>query len=106
MAGDDYQIQIPPSFHALHADARGRLRVPLDELRARYDLCEDMAQLLVERSQATHHDQGASQDLVLARTHAGLADPASGFSADEAGWIVTRLAELLRWPDPRGALPR
>ena len=33
------------------------------------------------------------------RTRAGLAAPESGFSPAEAGWVVTRLAELLGWPE-------
>lgn len=97
MTTDEYQIHIPPSFHAVHADARGRLTLPMAEFRARYELCEDMAQMLVEHSQAVHHDQGVSEDLVLSRTQAGLCTPESGFNAAEAVWVVTRLAELLGW---------
>ena len=97
---DESQIHIPPSFEAVYADARGRLRVRRDEFRARYELCEDMAQMLVEHSQAQHHDLGLSEELVLQRTWRGLADTASGFSAAESQWVVTRLAELLAWPAP------
>lgn len=98
MSSDDYQIHIPPSFEAVYRDARGRLIVPLVEFRARYELCEDMAQLLVERSQEVHHGQGVSEDIILQRTEDGLASEGSGFSAAEARWVVTRLAELLNWP--------
>ena len=96
---DDYQIFIPPSFHALFIDARGRLQVPLTEFRSRYELCEDMAQMLVDHSQAVQ-DQGVAEAVVLQRTQAGLATAESGFSEPEAGWVVTRLAELLGWPAP------
>ncbi|MBI5258774.1 MAG: hypothetical protein HY855_19875 [Burkholderiales bacterium] len=102
---DDYQIPIPPSFHAVHADARGRLTVPLAEFRARYELCEDMAQMLVEPCQAHHHDQGLAEDIVLQRTRAGLAGPDAGFNEAEATWVVTRLAELLGWPLPEAPGP-
>lgn len=95
---DDYQILIPPSFEAVHRDARGRLRLPRDDFRARYELCEDMAQMLVERSQAVHHDLGVAEDEILARTQTGLSSAESGFSEAEAVWVVTRLAELLGWP--------
>ena len=95
---DDYQIPIPPSFQALYVDVRHRLTVPLVEYRARYDLCEDMALLLVEQCQAVHHDQGVSEDLILERVLAGLADAATGIDGAEARWVVTRLAELLSWP--------
>jgi len=105
---DENQILIPPSFEAVHRDARGRLQLPRDVFRARYELCEDMAQLLVDRCQAWLHDQGLSEDLILQRTEASLAGDGSGsgegdgggsaFSPAEAGWVVTRLAELLGWP--------
>ena len=94
---DDHQILIPPSFQALYTDARRRLSLPLADYRARYELCEDMAQLLIEHAQALHHDQGVAEEIVLARSAAGLATPESGFSAAEAQWVVTRLAELLGW---------
>ena len=102
MTTDEYQIPIPPSFQALYADARGRLSLPLADFRLRYELCEDMAQMLVEPCQARHHDQGVSEDLVLARTRAGLESPDSGFSVAESLWVVTRLAELLGWAMPDG----
>ena len=95
---DEYQILIPPSFEAVHRDTRGRLQLPRDDFRARYELCEDMAQMLVDPSQAVHHDQGVSEDEILARTQAGLASAESGFSEAEAAWVATRLAELLGWP--------
>ena len=101
---DDNQILIPPSFEAVHRDARGRLTLPRDAFRDRYELCEDMAQMLVERSQAVHHDLGLSEDLVLERTLTGLNGPESGFASAEAAWVVTRLAELLVWPCPHSSV--
>jgi len=97
MTTDDYQIPIPPTFRALYADPRGLLNQPLAEFRARYELCEDMAQMLVERCQAVHHDQGVDEAEILRRTGAGLHSPDVGVSAAEAEWVVTRLAELLGW---------
>ncbi|MED5622083.1 hypothetical protein [Ideonella sp. BN130291] len=95
---DENQIHVPPSFTALYSDARQRLSVPMAELRARYELCEDLAQQLVDHSQQVHHDLGVSQDEVLARSYAGLCSADSGFSGAEAGWVVRRLAEVLGWP--------
>ena len=97
---DESQIHVPPSFEAVYADARGRLTLSREAFRARYELCEDMAQLLVEHSQAVHHDQGVSEDLVLARTQDGLGAADGSFSPAEALWVVTRLAELLGWRKP------
>ena len=102
--GDD-QILIPPSFEALYRDARGRLTLTREDFRQRYELCEDMAQMLTEPSQGRLHEMGLSEDLILARTRDGLcAGEGAAFSADEAAWIATRLAELLGW-DWAEALP-
>jgi hypothetical protein len=95
---DDDQIPIPPSFHAVHADARGRLQLPLAEFRARYELCEDLAQALVERAQAIRFDLGVTEADVLERIEQGLQPPAAGLDEAEAAWVITRLAELLDWP--------
>jgi hypothetical protein len=95
---DESQIHVPESFSALHRDARQRLSLPLAELRAHHELCEDLAQQLVEQGQRLHHDLGLAQDDVLARCRAGLRDPAAGLAPPEADWVVIRLAELLGWP--------
>lgn len=94
---EENQIEVPPSFIALHADARGRLRIAKSELRQRYEWCEDMAQMLVERAQQVHHDLGVAQDQVIARIGAGLADPTSQVDTAESTWVLRRLAELLGW---------
>jgi hypothetical protein len=72
--------------------------VSREQLWQRYEVCEDLAQQLVDHGQQIHHDHGLAEDLVLARCQAGLLDAGSGLSAAEAGWVVTRLAELLGWP--------
>ncbi|WP_047198299.1 hypothetical protein [Caldimonas brevitalea] len=98
---DEYQIEIPPSFYALYTDARRRLTVPLNVLRARYDLCEDLAQQLVGHARNQHHgSHGLREDEVLRRCRLGLSTPDAGVSAAEAGWVVRRLAELLDWECP------
>ncbi|MBS0293691.1 MAG: hypothetical protein JSS01_14370 [Proteobacteria bacterium] len=101
MHDDDNQILVPPSFIALYADARQRLRVPLDELRARYELCEDLACHLVEQAGQLYHGGARSEEGVLLGMHAGLAAPGSGVNAQEAHWITLRLAELLGWRSPQ-----
>ena len=58
---DVYQIEIPPSFIALHADARGRLTVPVQALRERYELCEDLAQHLTEHCRGIHVEIGVDK---------------------------------------------
>ncbi|MEN9893063.1 MAG: hypothetical protein RLY78_3358 [Pseudomonadota bacterium] len=112
MHPDEDQTFIPASFDALYRDARGRLSLPRDDFRQRYELCEDMAQMLVDPSAERLHAMGLSEDLVLARTRDALGAEGGGFSADEAAWIATRLAELLGWtwaealPAPDAALRR
>jgi hypothetical protein len=98
MPSDDNQIQIPPSFIALYIEpGRTRPSASRDAIAERYDLCEDMAQMLVDPAQATLHGMGITEADVLERCHRGLLEGASGVSAPEAAWVVHRLAELLGW---------
>lgn len=99
---DDNQIFVPPSFVEVHSDLRGRLKLPKEELRLRYELCEDLAQHLSEQAKALEHDMGLSQDLVLQRMHAGLAASTSALGPLEAAWVVRRLAELAGWAHEPG----
>jgi len=102
---DDNQILIPDSFVALCTDARGRLRTPVQQLRERYELCEDLACHLVQQAQTLYHVQAPSEAEILQRIHAGLCTAESGVSVAEATWITTRLAELLNWPCPELVAP-
>ncbi len=97
MDGEDQQTEIPPSFLALYADARQRLREPLAVVRQRYELCEDLAQLLTGQALALSQGGSVGDQEVLQRCLAGLRSADSGLSGDEAGWTVQRLAELLGW---------
>ena len=98
---DDNQILVPPSFIAVHSDARGRLRERAEVLRQRYELCEDLASHLVEHAQTLYHVQAPSEAEILRRIHAGLCSEGAGVSIVEATWVTTRLAELLQWPCPQ-----
>jgi hypothetical protein len=97
---DEYQIEIPPSFYALYTDARHRLTLPLAQLRERYEACEDLAQMLVERADAKLFELGVAHEDVLLRFHAGLATADSMLAPAEAVWVTRRLAELLDWDCP------
>ena len=98
---DDNQILVPPSFIAVHSDARGRLRERAEVVRQRYELCEDLASHLVEHAQTLYHVQAPSEAEILRRIHAGLCTEGAGVSIVEATWVTTRLAELLQWPCPQ-----
>ena len=97
---DDNQITVPPSFALLYGDAHGRLSAPVDTVRQRYELCEDLAGHLVAQAQTLYHAQTPSESEILRRIHAGLHAAESGMAPGEATWIVRRLAELLAWPCP------
>lgn len=98
---EDSQIVIPPSFVALFVPP-GRIKPtePREVIAARYELCEDLAQALVEHAQAVHFDTGADEAEVLRRMQLGLISPQGVVDEAEAAWVVRRLAELLGWPDP------
>jgi hypothetical protein len=97
---DDYQIDIPPSFFAVYTDTRRRLSEPIGIVRARYEVCEDLANHLVQHAQVLHHVEVPSEEEILQRIHAGLRASDSGVLGAEARWIVRRLAELLGWACP------
>jgi hypothetical protein len=96
---DENQILIPQSFMALFLDAaRGKPAATREHVESRYELCEDMACLLAEPAQAMAFDQGVGEAEVLLRCRQGLIGEAAPFSENEAGWVISRLAELLDWP--------
>lgn len=95
------QIHVPPSFVALYSDPRRqRLSISSAQLCQRYELCEDLAQALVDTASAQSHGGTVSNEAVLARCHGGLLQEGSGLAAAEAGWVTQRLAELLGWQIP------
>lgn len=101
---DDNQIIVPPSFVALFVPP-GRIKPtePREVLAARYELCEDLAQMLVEHAQAVHFGTGVDEAEVLSRMRRGLVAPegtARVVDEEEARWVTRRLAELLGWRDP------
>lgn len=98
---DSSQILIPDAFLALYRSPRsGRVTLPRDELAARHEFCEDLAQALTEPARTMLFSHGIAEDEVLHRCHAGLLGEGSGVSADEAAWVAGRLAELLEWSPP------
>lgn len=93
---DESQIEIPPSFVALYVPP-GRIKptLPRSELTQRYELCEDMAQMLVDTARTLEFSLGITQADVLQRVAQGLQGEDAVVTEPEAGWVVTRLAELL-----------
>ena len=102
---DDDQRSVPRAFTALYLTPGGhRLREPRAFVAERHELCEDMAQMLTQPAQDKRFELGVSEDVVLQRMHQGLLADAALLSADEAQWVVCRLAELLDWPQPEGTV--
>ena len=98
MASDDSQIEIPPSFMALYLAPGGyKPTLPRAELAQRYELCEDMAQMLTDTASTMLVTLGITEHDVLERCRLGLLAEPAVVSADEAGWVVLRLAELMNW---------
>ena len=103
---DPNQIEVPPSFLALYTSPSGqRLTQPMAEVRDRYELCEDLAQMLVEHPSMQQGDDAASQAQVLGKTRLALEGDASPVRVPEAGWVIHRLAELLGWEPPEPPEP-
>lgn len=95
---DSSQIVIPESFIALYQSAPGRKpSLPRLELTARYELCEDLATMLVDQAQTLQFKDDLPEDIVLDRCLRGLQAASDTVSADEAVWVVRRTAELLNW---------
>jgi hypothetical protein len=98
---DDYQIEIPQSFLALYTDTRrNRLKTPWQEVAQRYELCEDLANLLTTTARDMEFGLGLAEGDVLTRCHQGLLGDAAVVTPAEAQWVVSRLAELLDWALP------
>ena len=95
----EFQIEIPTSFMALYVPP-GKIKPTLGqrELAARYELCEDLANLLTEKAANMQFTLGITEELVLAQCEAGLLTEPAVVTPGEARWVVCRLAELLQWP--------
>ena len=98
---DQNQFEIPQSFMALYLDAgRHKPNAPRSVIADRYELCEDLANMLTETAKTMLFDLGLSEDAVLQRCHLGLTGDGAVVSAAESVWVTLRLAELLDWPQP------
>jgi hypothetical protein len=95
---DDNQTFVPDSFIALYRDARQRLTATRETIATRYELCEDLANLLTDHCSTIHFRDGIDEATVLRRVHQGLLAPPTTVEPPEAEWVVRRAAELLGWP--------
>ncbi|MFZ2649086.1 MAG: ATPase with chaperone activity [Burkholderiaceae bacterium] len=96
---DANQSDIPRSFIDLFIKPGSvKPSEPRQVIAQRYELCEDMAQMLVGAAKDTLFELGVAEEDVLTRMHRGLLVDGSVVAPDEAGWVIRRLAELLDWP--------
>ena len=96
MSDDENQITLPPSFVSLFVPP-GRVKptASREHITQRYELCEDLAQLLVETAQMQRWSLGITTTDALQRIERGLPDTGLNLTDAESNWIMTRLAELL-----------
>ena len=97
---DDNQLEVPASFSQIYATPTGRLSVTRAELQERYELCEDLAQMLTDKASEMLHRLGVSEADVIDRILRGLEGEGSPVLPIEGRWVVRRLSELLGWDDP------
>lgn len=97
---DDNQSIVPPSFIALFIEP-GRIKpsATREHIYGRYDLCEDLANLLTEQATNKLWELGITETDVLERIRQGLGDDEIGLTAAEAQWVILRLAEILGWQE-------
>jgi hypothetical protein len=97
---DDNQTIIPPSFIALFIEpGRTKPSATREHIYARYDLCEDLTNVLTEQATNKLWELGITETDVLERIHQGLGDVDIGLTAVEAQWVILRLAEILGWQE-------
>ena len=98
---DESQLLVPESFAELFITP-GQRKPSIDRaaLAEKFELCEDMAQMLTEHASQVLVKLGITESDVLARMLQGLVADEGRLSEGEALWVVSRLAELLQWPLP------
>jgi len=98
---DESQLLVPESFAELFITP-GQRKPSIDRaaLAEKFELCEDMAQMLTEHASQVLVKLGITESDVLGRMLQGLVAEEGRLSEGEALWVVSRLAELLQWSLP------
>lgn len=95
---EEHQIEIPQSFIALFTDpGRQKPNASREVITERYELCEDLANMLTETARDMLSSLGITEDDVLTQCAQGLTGTGAVVSQPEADWVVRRLAELMDW---------
>ncbi len=95
---EEYQIEIPQSFMALFVDpGHSKPNAPRDEVAARYEFCEDLANMLTETAGNMIFSLRITEQDVIERCRLGLIGEDAVVSEPEADWVIRRLIELMNW---------
>ena len=95
---NDNQIIIPPSFMALYLEpGRQKPSASHAQVLARYELCEDLANMLIASASNLVHSLNISEKQVLERCRVGLTGEDAVVTETEVDWVLLRLTELLDW---------
>jgi hypothetical protein len=96
MSDDASQLFIPPSFIALFVPpGRQRPTETRAHIAERYELCEDLAQMLTETTATQRWSLGITTDDALERVRRGLQAMDGDLTPAQRDWVWQRLAELL-----------
>ena len=79
---------------------RHKPNAPREVVASRYELCEDMADMLTEHARDMSFRLDMTEMDVLVRCLQGLKADAEAVTEKEAEWVIRRLAELLDWALP------
>jgi hypothetical protein len=90
------QIHIPASFVAIYTPS-GRVRPEASRLwlEERYELCEDLSQLLANQVKDKVWQMGITESDALERVEHGLEHVDLELSDSECQWVMTRTKEVL-----------
>lgn len=98
---EENQSHIPESFMALYVKPHQyKPSLPRLELTQRYELCEDLANMLTDTVSTQQFQLGITEDDALEKCWRGLCLQTELVNEFESFWVVCRLAELLNWPIP------
>jgi hypothetical protein len=98
---EENQSFVPESFVALYVKpGQYKTSLPKAEVMQRYELCEDLANMLQDPISAQQFQLGITEDDALKTCWQGLLVQPDLVQPAEAFWVVCRLAELLSWPIP------
>ena len=98
---EENQSQLPESFMMLYLKPhQHKPSLPRGELTKRYELCEDLAHMLMDTVSTQQFQLGITEDDALEKCWRGLMAQSELLNEVESFWVVSRLAELLGWPLP------